>query len=145
MSQEEAYRLKEIIKQIMLNKKCYVNMWPICGCCYGCSGCVCVRAHARVCVFVIMKSARDSAYTDSIIGTVLLMLHTSYSQENKNWCTKNGRRSRAIWHHSHALKHLVSALLYVARADTIMFFNDNNCFDLDSLGVIPYVRPNLAE
>jgi hypothetical protein len=68
VSQEEAYRLKEIIKQIMLNTECYVNMCPIYDCCYGCSGCVCVC----VCVVVIIKSAHDSAYTDSIIVTVLM-------------------------------------------------------------------------
>ena len=71
VSQEETYRLKEMIKQIMLNTKCYVNACPICDCCSGCSYCVCVCV--CVCVIVIMKSARDSAYTDSITVTVLLM------------------------------------------------------------------------
>jgi hypothetical protein len=55
----------------MLNAKCYVNMSPICDCCYGCSGCVCVCV--CVCVVVLIKSARDSAYTDSIIVTALLI------------------------------------------------------------------------
>jgi hypothetical protein len=44
VSQEEAYRLKEIIKQIMLNTKCYVNMCPIYDCVTGVQVvCVCGR------------------------------------------------------------------------------------------------------
>jgi hypothetical protein len=59
VSQEEAYRLKEMIKQIMLNTECYVNMCPICDCCYGCSECMYE--------VVIMRSVRYNAYTARLL------------------------------------------------------------------------------
>lgn len=58
--QEKAYRLKEVIKQIILSIECYVNMCPIFDC-YRVTGV------QNVCVVVQMKFARHCAYTDSII------------------------------------------------------------------------------